>query len=189
MLNVTERPLSRVEEPLSGPIVKVAPASTTVPRGFVHSIYRHEWLIARPRTEVWAWLDDPATFSDGHNAAYSSEFVPNEDGESGFAEGAYHGQAGPLMSLAGALGVVEPDRYRDLQYFFGSYVASPSLFRPTRMQFWLDDGPGEQCTVLRVRLDAHVRRRAHGVWERMMHSFWTRFGRSSARARPCRWLC
>ena len=145
-------------------------------------------MIARPRAELWAWLDDPATFAEGQVAPYRTEFVENEDGEGGFAEGAYHGQVGPLMSLTGVLGAVEPDRYRDQQYFFGSYIASRSLFRPTRLQFWLDDGPGANCTVLRVRLDAHIRRRAQGTWERMMRSFWTRFGRSGARAKPCRWL-
>lgn len=188
MQNVTDRPYVRVDEPLSGPILQVPPAPSLVPRGFIHSVYRHEYMIARPRTEVWAWLDDPATFTDAQLAPYHTEFVDNEDGESGFAEGAYHGQAGPLLSLAGVLGAVEPDRYRDLQYFFGSYIGSSKLFRPTRLQFWLDDGPGAHCTVLRVRLDAHVRRRVQGVWERVMESYWTRFGRSSARAEPCRWL-
>ena len=192
MLNVTDRPVFDLDEPLSGPLVHVSPAPSTTPRGFVRSTYRHEWLIARPRAEVWSWLDDPATFTDSQVKPYRSEFVANDEGDNdgadGFAEGCYHGQVGPMLSLAGVLGAIEPDRYRDVQYFYGSYIGSRWLFRPTRVQFWLDDGPGAHCTVMRVRMDAHVRRRAQPVWERMMTSFWTRFGRSSARRQPCRWL-
>lgn len=188
MQNVTDRPNVLIDEPLSGPILQVSPAPTVVPRGFVHSVFSRQYLIARPRADVWAWLDDPATFTDGQAAPYRSEFVENDEGQGGFAEGVYLGQVGPLLSLSGVLGVVEPDRYRDVQYFFGSYVGHHGLFRPTRLQFWLDDGPGERHTELRVRVDAHVRRRAEGTWDRMMDSCWTRFGRSSARADACRWI-
>lgn len=186
MQNVTDRPLIRVDEPLSGPIVEVTPSPPRPPRGFVQSAYHHEWLIARSRSEIWAWLNDPDTFTDGQMNPYRSEFVDDEG--RGFTEGSFHSQVGPLVSLSGVLPTVVPDRYRDLQYFYGSYVVSQALFRPTRLQFWLDDGPGAQCTVMRMRLDAHVRRRGQRTWERMMNSFWVRFGRSSARLQPCRWI-
>lgn len=188
MLSVSDRLLTGIEEPLSGPIVQVAPAPAVPPRGFVHSIYRHEWLLGRPRAEVWQWLADPATLVDSQTAPYRSELVETGVGTGEHAEGAYQGQSGPMMSLSGVLAAVEPDRYRDVQYFFGSYVGSRALFRPTRLQFWLDDGPGSLGTVLRVRLDAHVRRRAQGAWERIMESFWTRFGRAGARCDRCHWL-
>lgn len=187
MQNVTERPLVHIDEPLSGPIIEVAPSPSTPPRRFVQSTYRHEWLIARSREEVWAWLNDPATFTKTQVRPYRSEFS-DLDGTSGFSEGSLQSQVGPLMSLSGVLGTVISDRYRDRQYFYGSYVGSPAMFRPTRLQFWLDDGPGAQSTVMRVCVDAHVRRSGQRLWERMMNLFWIRFGRSSARSEPHRWM-
>jgi hypothetical protein len=62
------------------------------------------------------------------------------------------------------------------------------LFRPTRLQFWLDDGPDDSSTVLRLRLDSYVRRRAVGSWEKLMGIFWKRFGRWCEKAIPNNWL-
>jgi hypothetical protein len=173
---------------LSGPIVEVPPSPAAPPAGFVSSAYEHEWRIGRPRSDVWAWICDPATFTDGQIPPFRVEFLTNDRGETGFAEGVYNSHVGPLMSFAGVLGVIEPLRYRDLQYFYGSYAISHALFRPTRLQFWLDDADGHQHeTLLRLRLDAFVREPALGVWNRMMRLFWKRFGSWCERAIPNDW--
>jgi hypothetical protein len=174
---------------LSGPILQVPPAPSRPPPGFVATVYEHTWRIGRPRSAVWAWLCDPATFVDGQIPPFRVEFLTNEHGETGFAEGVYNGHVGPFMSFSGVLGTIEPERYRDLQYFYGSYAVSHALFRPTRLQFWLDDDPDDEgATNLRLRLDTFVRSPAVGVWHRMMRVFWKRFGSWCERAIPNNWL-
>jgi hypothetical protein len=172
----------------SGEIVRVAPAPAAPPPGFVHDVYEHRWEIDRPRADVWAWLCDPATFTDGQIPPFRVEFLQNTAGESGFATGVYNAHVGPFMSFSGVLGEIEPESYRDLQYFYGSYAVSHALFRPTRLQFWLDDGGRIGTSVLRLRLDTFVRSRALGAWHRLMGVFWKRFGRWAEKAIPNNWL-
>lgn len=167
--------------------MSVAPSPAAPPPGFVHSTYDHEWTVDAPRDAVWDWLCDPATFVDGQIPPFRVEFLTNERGDTGFAEGVYNAHVGPFMSFSGVLGEIVPLEYRDLQYCYGSYALSHALFRPTRLQFWLadaDQGGGEgdgssadRATVLTLRVDAHVRRRAEPVWRRAMSLFWARFGR------------
>lgn len=168
----------------------MAPAPATPPPGFVATVYEHEWHIDRRREDVWAWLCDPATFTDGQIPPFRVEFLTNHLGETGFNEGVYNAHVGPLMSFSGVLGTIEPMRYRDLQYFYGSYAISHALFRPTRLQFWLDDDATgtESATELHLRLDAFVRAPATGVWDRLMRTFWNRFGSWCERAIPNNWL-
>jgi len=177
---------------LSGPILEVPLAPPQPPPGFVTSIYEHSWQIERPRAEVWAWLCDPATFIDGQLPPFRVEFLTNAAGETGFNEGVYNAHVGPLMSFSGVLGTIEAERYRDLQYCYGSYALSHALFRPTRLQFWLDDGPNSTpdrpSTTLHLQLDTYVRANAVGVWNRLMGVFWKRFGSWCERAIPNNWL-
>lgn len=177
---------------LSGPILEVPLAPSQPPPGFVTSVYEHDWRIERPRSEVWAWLCDPSTFTDGQIPPFRVEFLTNAQGDTGFAEGVYNAHVGPLMSFSGVLGTIEAERYRDLQYCYGSYAVSHALFRPTRLQFWLDDAPGstpdQPATLLHLQLDTYVRSSATGVWDRAMGVFWKRFGSWCERAIPNSWL-
>ena len=173
---------------IEGPIVSVAPFPANPPAGFVRNVYEHRWDIGRPRPAVWAWLCDPATFVDGQIPPYRVEFLTNPAGESGFAEGVYNAHIGPFMSFSGVLGMIEPERYRDLQYFYGSYAISHALFRPTRLQFWVEDGAAEGTTVMRLQLDTDVRRSVERVWGRMMEVFWRRFGSWCERGIPNSWV-
>lgn len=177
---------------LSGPILHVPPAPSRPPAGFVTSIYEHDWRIERPRSEVWAWLCDPSTFTDGQIPPFRVEFLTNAAGDTGFTEGVYNSHVGPLMSFSGVLGTIEAESYRDLQYCYGSYAVSHALFRPTRLQFWLDDAPDSTLerptTLLHLQLDAYVRASATGIWNRAMRVFWKRFGSWCERAIPNNWL-
>ena len=174
--------------PLSGPILSVAPFPATPPAGFVEHAFEQQWTVGRSRAAVWEWLCDPATFTDGQLRPFRVEFLTNAAGQTGFSEGVYNAHVGPFMSFSGVLGTIVHERYRDLQYFYGSYAVSHGLFRPTRLQFWLDDGPDDSSTVLRLRLDSYVRRRAVGSWETLMGIFWKRFGRWCEKAIPNNWL-
>lgn len=173
---------------MKGPIMSVAPFPQDPPTGFVRNVYDHRWEIGRTRSAVWSWLCDPSTFTDGQIPPFRVEFLTNSAGETGFAEGVYNAHVGPFMSFAGVLGVIEPERYRDLQYFYGSYALSHALFRPTRLQFWLEDGTAEGTTVMRLQLDTDVRRRAERAWVMSMKLFWRRFGSWCERDIPNNWL-
>ena len=128
--------------PLSGPILSVAPFPATPPAGFVEHAFEQQWTVGRSRAAVWEWLCDPATFTDGQLRPFRVEFLTNASGQTGFSEGVYNAHVGPFMSFSGVLGTIVHERYRDLQYFYGSYAVSHGLFRPTRLQFWLDRRPG-----------------------------------------------
>ncbi len=173
---------------IEGPMMSVAPFPEQPPPGFVRNVYEHRWEIGRPRSAVWSWLCDPATFVDGQIPPFRVEFLTNPAGASGFAEGVYNAHVGPFMSFSGVLGRIEPERYRDLQYFYGSYAISHALFRPTRLQFWVDDGAAEGTTVMRLQLDTDVRRRAERTWVKAMGMFWRRFGSWCERGIPNNWL-
>ncbi|MEM9200929.1 MAG: hypothetical protein AAGC53_04690 [Actinomycetota bacterium] len=172
----------------SGAITPVAPFPSAPPPGFIDDVYEHTWQIGRPRAAVWAWLCDPATFTDGQIPPWRVEFLLNPEGETGFEPGVYNAHVGPFISFSGVLGEIDEPQYRDLQYFYGSYALSHALFRPTRLQFWLDDDVAGESSVLHLQLDTHVRRRAAGLWRRMMRIFWKRFGSWCERAIPNNWL-
>jgi hypothetical protein len=180
--------LKTADHRMQGPILSVAPFPNSPPPGFVSNTYDHVWQIGRSRTAVWDWLCDPATFVDGQIPPFRVEFLQNAAGQTGFSEGVFNAHVGPFMSFSGVLGQIEPERYRDLQYFYGSYALSHALFRPTRLQFWLDDGPDPDTTVLRLQVDAYVRRSAVRFWSRAMGLFWKRFGSWCERAIPNHWL-
>ncbi|MEM9034729.1 MAG: hypothetical protein AAGD18_09085 [Actinomycetota bacterium] len=155
----------------------VAPSPDTPPPGFVETILDIHWNIDRPRANVWAWLCDPATFVDGQVWPYRVEFLDDSGGLGGFRTGCYNAHLGPGMCFAGVIGEIRDGEYRDLQYSYGSYALTHRLFRPTRLQFWAEDADDGGGTVLRCRIDAHVRTRAVGLWERAVRLFFGRFGR------------
>ena len=171
----------------TGPTMLVAPAPAEPPSGFVRDVYEHVWTINRPRDDVWQWLCDPATFTDGQIPPFRVEFLTNTTGQSGFHEGVYNAHVGPLMSFSGVLGEIDEGKYRDLQYFYGSFAVSHALFRPVRLQFWLDE-TDSSTTILHLQLDTFVRERALGVWQKLMGVFWRRFGRWCEKAVPNNWL-
>ena len=123
---------------------------------------------------MWAWLNAPATFTEGQVWPYRVEFV-----DGGFEPGVLNVHHGPLINFAGAIGEVrelgEGVAYRDLKYFYGSYAISPRLSRPTRLQFWAEEA--EDGTLVTVQLDSLVRRPFVRLWDLSQRIFWSRFPR------------
>ena len=150
------------------------PVPVGAPGGFVEHSYRKTFVVGHPIERVWAWLNDPATFVEGQVWPYRVEFV-----DGGFEPGVLNVHHGPFLNVAGAIGEVrgpgERPAYRDLKYFYGSYALSPRLARPTRLQFWAEEG-GEG-TVVTLRLDALVRRPFVRTWDLGQRTFWSRFPR------------
>lgn len=145
------------------------------PPGFVLHVYRRSFTTPHPRGRVWAWLNDPATFTEGQVWPYRVEFV-----DGGFEPGVLNVHHGPLINFAGAIGEVRGPgediiAHRDLKYFYGSYAISPRLARPTRLQFWAEESEGG--TLVTVQLDSLVRRPFVRVWDLSQRVFWSRFPR------------
>ena len=145
-----------------------------VPAGFVEHAYRRSFVAPFPVEKVWGWLNDPATFTEGQVWPFRVEFV-----DGGFEPGVLNVHHGPFLNVAGAIGEVrgpgERPAYRDLKYFYGSYALSPRLARPTRLQFWAEEGGGG--TTVTLRLDALVRRPFERMWDLGQRVFWSRFPR------------
>ncbi len=151
------------------------------PAGFQSSVYELEYEIAAQRSRVWGWLEDPATFVDGQVFPYRVEFVsPDPDTPPGFEVGGLNIHHGPFLHLPAMLTEIREGDYRDLRYFYGSYVLSPRLVRPTRLEFWVEDAG--QGTRVRLALSSYVRSSFAPIWQWGQRWFWARFPRFMSRA-------
>ncbi len=150
------------------------------PPGFVLQTTEREYQVAAPAAVIWEWLEDPATFRDGQIWPYRVEFTPEHPGASaGFVEGGLNIHHGPLLSAAGRLRQIreaDGEHYRELVYFYGSYVGSVRWVRPSRLEFWVRD-EGEGTARVRMRFQSYVRTPWVGVWGWALERFWNRFGR------------
>ncbi len=152
------------------------------PDGFTNHTFELEFELERPRAEVWRWLEDPDTFARGQVWPFRVEFVSPQEGEvGGFETGHLNIHHGPLLGLAGVMGEIREEAYRDLHYFYGSYVLSLRLIRPTRLEFWVDDAR-DGGTRVTMRLTSFVHRRFARTWGWGQRIFWRRFSRWMARS-------
>lgn len=127
------------------------------------------------KTKLWHWLNLRETFCDGQVWPYRVEFL-NKPSHGTFEAGELTNHHGPLLSANGIVTARE-DNYRDLVYFYGSYVLSFRLMRPARLQFWLGDD-GE----FTVQFDMYVVAWFVPIWRLLAEKFWGRFMSWSARA-------
>ncbi|MEM7411396.1 MAG: hypothetical protein AAF430_14250 [Myxococcota bacterium] len=148
-----------------------------LPPGFEAHAFDASFEIRVPREQVWEWLETPATFTDGQVWPFRVEFLSREPGEPvGFHEGGLNAHHGPAMSFVGILTEIREGAYRDLRYFYGSYVLSLRWIRPTRLEFWVEDA-SEGATQVRLRVESQVRRGGAGAWSWLQKRFWGRFPR------------
>lgn len=160
-----------------------APSGQTPPNacpgGFAKHAFETAFRIDAARASVWAWLEDPDTFVRGQIWPFRVEFLSTEPSvPPGFSTGLniHHG---PLMCFAGQLTEIREGEYRCLHYFYGSYVLSLRLVRPTALEFWVDDAPGGG-THVRLRVSSFVHHRFARAWSLLQGLFWKRFPR---------WMC
>ncbi len=152
------------------------PVPAGAPSGFVPHAYQRSFVAPFGTEQVWEWLNDPATFTEGQVWPFRVEFV-----DGGFEPGVLNVHHGPFLNVAGVIGEVRDPRpgvpaYRDLKYFYGSYAISPRLVRPTRLQFWAEETDLEGGgTLVTLRLDGLVRRSFVPLWEHSQRLFWSRF--------------
>lgn len=128
-----------------------------LPPQFTCSVFEKDFEVAANRERVFQWFNDPRTFTSGNPFPYRVEFLGAADNPSpGFTSGVQTAHHGPLLLFAGEIGEVRSPEYRDLPYFYGSYVLSMRLVRPVRLEFFFS-APAADKTVVKLRMTAYVR--------------------------------
>jgi hypothetical protein len=160
------------------------------PRGWKQHAFERRWAVKAPRRAVWSWLNDPSTFTR-QIWPFRVEFLEGSgvDGASGFAPGVLNAHHGPLLNACGVITEIDEGadgdgRYRDLQYYYGSFVIGMRFVRPTRLQFWVEDDA--EGAAVRVRIESDVARWFAPMWSLINGFFWLSFPqwmRSGARKR------
>jgi hypothetical protein len=147
-----------------------------VPDGFEKHHFERVFRIPRPRADVWRLMTDPKTFTSGQLFPYRVEFVDAIGSKSaGFNSGTQTLHHGPLINFAGVIGEVRDQEYRDLQYYYGSYILSLRLIRPTRLEFHFA-APTPSTTLMTLRVSSLIRRPLGPVWSAIQAAFWSQFG-------------
>lgn len=151
-------------------------APQAAPPNFLRHQFRRTWSLKAPPEQVWNWLNDPNTFTNGQIPPYRVEFASADlETPRGFQVGGLNMHHGPGLLASGTLTEIREGEYRDLQYFYGSYVVSVRLVRPTRLQFWLEESAnGTQVTM---QLDSLVNGWFEFLWELGLRGFWMFFAR------------
>ena len=151
-------------------------ATQYVPDNFEDHKFERIFRISRRRSEVWSLLTDPKTFTAGQIFPYRVEFVDETGSKAaGFKYGTQTLHHGPLISFAGIIGEVRDQEYRDLQYYFGSYIFSLRLLRPTRLEFFFA-APTPSTTLITLRVSSLIRRPFGPLWSAFQVVFWSQFG-------------
>ncbi len=154
----------------------MAPLLQPQPAGFVDHQFELVVEVPHPVASVWQWLNTPETFTDTQVPPYKVEFYsPNEATiPNGFHEGVLNIHHGPFLCFAGVLTTIQPETYRDLQYYYGSYAFSLRWVRPYRLQFWVTElEPGK--TQVKLAVSSWVKPWTHKLWSRLQRLFWGRF--------------
>ena len=163
-------------------ILQLGAPPNDCPPDFVTHDFETCFLIDCPREAVWTWLNTPGTFIDGQIWPFRVEFSSSSPAaEPLFEVGGLNVHHGPLMMFAGQLTEIRPGEYRSFHYFYGSYVFSMRLIRPTRLEFWVSPGDGASSRV-RLRVSSYTHQRLARVWTFLQKFFWKRFPRWMASA-------
>jgi len=117
---------------------------------------------------VFENLQKRETFVKGQLPPYKVEFdAPIQSGT--FEEGELNIHHGPLLSVHGVIGEIS-EKYRDLRYFYGSYILSFRLVRPLRLEFFKEN------EGIRLKVTCLVKPWFIKPWEILNNIFWKFFG-------------
>lgn len=155
-----------------------------LPPGFKNNIFSFSFEVDASEEKVWKWLNDTKTFTDTQVWPYKVEFY-SPDAENipnGFNEGVLTNHHGPFVNFAGQLVKVEPQKYRDLQYAYGSYAISFRWIRPYRLEFSTDFSDGK--TTITGTLSSYVKPAFNRIWSKAQGVFWSSFKRWASKAIP-----
>jgi hypothetical protein len=149
-------------------------ALNTKPKHFKTHVFTKEYRSPHQESQIWDWLNDPATFIDDQIWPYRVEFLPNENQAHDFETGVINNHHGPMLSLAGEIGEITP-HYRDLHYYYGSYAISFRIIRPFRLEFWTEDKGDHR--IVTVQLSSYIAPSFYKLWNWSQKIFWSRFGK------------
>ena len=138
------------------------------PSSFKKYKFTHSLSIDKEsQISLWKKLNRRETFTEGQIFPYKVEF---ESGESSgfFEQGELNIHHGPFLSVHGAIGKIS-DTYRSLDYFYGSYVLSFRLVRPTKLEFF------QTSEGMRMELTAFVAPWFLPFWNLGNKAFWKVF--------------
>ena len=140
------------------------------PRNFQVHVYERQFAIKdkQKREKVWNSLQRRETFVQGQIPPYRVEFDSSSQ-FGNFETGELNIHHGPLLSVHGAIGEVS-ENYRDLNYFYGSYVLSFRLIRPTRLEFFLTE------EGLNLKIHCYIKPWFLPFWRLGNDFFWKFFG-------------
>ena len=142
-----------------------------VPQGFVLDVFHKEFHFTEESiSSIWEKLQRRETFTKGQLFPYRVEFVANSQ-EGAFSQGELNIHHGPLLSLPGVIGEVS-STYRNLNYFYGSYVISFRLIRPVQLEFFRN-GP-----TLTLKLHTFIKPWFRPFWRFSNQFFWSIFSLS-----------
>jgi len=113
-------------------------------------------------------LQKRETFVKGQIPPYKVEF-DSELQTGTFKEGELNIHHGPLLSVHGIIGEIN-ESYRDLKYFYGSYILSFRLIRPVRLEFFKEE------EGIRLKVTCLVKPWFIRPWVLLNKIFWKFFG-------------
>lgn len=142
---------------------------SSLPNHLQEHIFEMTWSYDSEKcTMAWNKLQLRETFVEGQIPPYRVEF--DSLTQSGpFETGELNIHHGPFLSVHGAIGEISQN-YRDLNYFFGSYLISFRLIRPVRLEFFRTDN------TIKVRLTSYVKPWIKTFWNSSLYFFWRTFG-------------
>lgn len=153
-----------------------------LPPGFIDHKYAFSIRLNASEAIIWSWLNKTETFTDNQVWPYKVEFYSPDPANiaEGFREGMITTHIGPMINFPGKITSILVN-YRDLQYFYGSYVISPRLIRPYRLEFsTLKQTEG--TTVLNCTLRSYVKPGWEGFWTFGCRLFWSSFKKWSKKS-------
>ncbi len=144
-------------------------AQSSCPSFMKEHLYERFFNIPHDKIDkAWEKLQLRETFVLGQIPPFRVEFaVPEQSGP--FQEGEINIHHGPLLSVHGQIGKIS-DTYRDLQYFYGSYIISFRFFRPTRLEFFKEENG------IRLKIHLYAKPGLIPLWNFVNGIFWKFFG-------------
>jgi hypothetical protein len=142
---------------------------TSCPKFMKPHLYEVKWDFSKEQCDkIWSELQKRETFVDGQIFPYRVEFdSPEQKGY--FTPGELNIHHGPLLSAHGVITEVN-GHYRGLSYFFGSYVLSFRLIRPTLLEF-IREGDS-----IKLKLHSQVAPWFKPIYDFGLNVFWKFFG-------------
>ncbi len=138
------------------------------PKNFMLDEFEREFTYSKENIDsVWSRLNHRETFTKGQIFPYCVEFdAISQDGQ--MRPGELNIHHGPFLSVHGAIGEVT-DKYRDLNYFYGSYVFSFRLVRPLKLEFFRDNNK------IKLKFKVYVRPWFKPIWHFTNFILWIMF--------------